>query len=257
MTTNSKFRIFAFGLLAASCLNGATITNGGFESGLTGWTVSGNVFPSASPVTGLVNVLGGADWTGFSPQEGNFYAELSNAPDVNAPPIQDFSLLSTGPYFVTPGGNGKIDFAYNLLTNEFDTGLDYAEFRINGLLVQKYLVSDISQAGGCTVSTAPPDGSTVCVESGWVNQSFSLAPYEGQNVTFSFGIFDDFTTDPNSNLTTDNQFDSVLLLDSISATGLNLEAPPVPEPSTMLLTAGGIVAAILRTRRHRLNSKLQ
>lgn len=242
MTTNMKFRIFAFGVLAASCLNGASITNGGFESGLSGWTVSGNVFPSASPATGLVNVLGGADWTGFSPQEGSFYAELSNAPDVNAPPIRDFSLISTGPYFVTPGSNGTFGFVYNLLTNEFDTGLDYAEFRINGFLVRKYLVSGISQAGGCTVTTAPPDGSTVCVGSGWVNQSFSLTPYEGRNVTFSFGIYDDFTNDPL--LTQDNQFDSVLLLDSINATGL--ESPQVPEPSTMLLTAGGLAAAILR-----------
>ena len=245
MTTNMKFRIFAFGVLAASCLNGASITNGGFESGLSGWTVSGNVFPSASPATGLVNVLGGADWTGFSPQEGSFYAELSNAPDVNAPPIRDFSLISTGPYFVTPGSNGTFGFVYNLLTNEFDTGLDYAEFRINGFLVRKYLVSGISQAGGCTVTTAPPDGSTVCVGSGWVNQSFSLVPYEGQNVTFSFGIYDDFTNDPL--LTQDNQFDSVLRLDSINATGL--DASEVPEPSTMLLTAGGLAAAILRARK--------
>jgi len=251
MNMNLKRGILLFGLLAA-CLNGATLTNGGFESGLTGWTVSGNVFPSGSPTTGLVNVLGGADWTGFSPQEGNFYAELSNAPSVNNPPVQDFSLISTGPYFVTPGSNGTIDFVYNLLTNEFDTGLDYAEFRVNGFLVQKYLVSDISQAGGCTVNSAPPDGSTVCVESGWINQSFSLAPYEGQNVTFSFGIYDDFTRDPQGNpdLTSDNQFDSVLLLDSISATGLaDAAAPQVPEPSTMLLTAGGIVAALLARRR--------
>ncbi len=246
MMINLKFNLFAFGVLAASCLNGASITNGGFESGLTGWTVSGNVFPSANPTTGLVNVLGAADWTGFSPQEGNFYAELSNSPAVNDPPIQDFSLLSTGPYFVTPGSNGNIGFVYNLLTNEFDTGLDYAEFRINGLLVQKYLVSDISQAGGC-IGTTPPDASAVCVQSGWINQSFSLTPYEGQNVTFSFGIYDAFSQDPQ--LTQDNQFDSVLLLDSITASGLaDPQAPQVPEPATLLLTAAGIAAVILRNR---------
>ncbi|MEO8129345.1 MAG: PEP-CTERM sorting domain-containing protein [Bryobacteraceae bacterium] len=251
MIINLKYGILSVGLLAAS-LNGATLTNGGFESGLTGWTVTGNVFPSVSPTTGLVNVLGGADWTGFSPQEGNFYAELSNAPSVNNPPIQDFSMISTGPYFVLPGSNGTIDFVYNLLTNEFDNGLDYAEFRINGFLVQKYLVSDISQAGGCTVNSAPPDGSSLCVESGWINQSFSLAPYEGQNVTFSFGIYDDFTRDPQGDpfQTADNQFDSVLLLDGISATGLaEAGVPQVPEPSTLLLTAGGIAAAFLARRR--------
>jgi hypothetical protein len=253
MTNDLKFKIFAFGMLAAFSVNGATITNGGFESGLAGWTVDGNVFPSGSPTTGLVNVLGAGDWIGFSPQQGNFFAELSNAPAVNDPLIaQDFSRITTGPYFVTPGANGSIGFVYNLLTNEFDTGLDYAEFRVNGLLVQKYLISDISQAGGCTVTTAPPDGSTVCVESGWVNQSFSLVPYEGQIVTFRFGIYDDFTRDPQGNpfQTSDNQFDSVLLLDSITATGLEIPGvPQVPEPSTMLLTASGIAFAILQIRR--------
>jgi hypothetical protein len=247
MKTDMKLKLFAAGLLAASFLNGATITNGGFESGLTGWSVSGNVFPTATPTTGLVNVLGAADWTGFSPQEGNFYAELSNSPQVNDPPTQDFSKITSGMYFVTPGANGSISFVYNLLTNEFDNGLDYAEFRINGVLVQKYLVSAISQAGGCTVATAPPDGSSVCVESGWINQTFFLAPFEGQNVNFSFGIFDDFSSDPG--LTSDNQFDSVLLLDSISATGIEVPgAPQIPEPSTILLTATGILGALLRMR---------
>ena len=248
MTTNLKFRILAFGVLTASCLSAASITNGGFESGLTGWTVSGNVFPSASPATGLVNVLNATDWTGFSPQEGKFYAELSNSPDVNTPPIQDFSRLTTGLYFVTPGSHGSFNFIYNLLTNEFSTGLDYAEFRINGSLVRKYLVSSIPQDGGCPVTTAPPDGSTVCVQSGWINQSFSLTPYEGQNVNFSFAIYDDFSSDPL--LTQDNQFDSVLLLDSITATGLAAAGgTQVPEPSTVLLTAAGIAAVILRGRR--------
>jgi hypothetical protein len=251
MKTHLKFRLLAAGMLAASLLNGATITNGGFESGLAGWAVSGNVFPSASPSTGLVNVLGAADWTGFSPQQGSFYAELSNSPLVNTPPTQDFSKITSGMYFVTPGANGSISFVYNLLTDEFDNGLDYAEFRINGVLVQKYLVSAISQAGGCTVANAAPDGSSVCVESGWITQSFFLAPFEGQNVNFSFGIFDAFTNDPlnNPNLTTDNQFDSVLLLDSISATGIDVaQLSQAPEPSTILLTATGILGALLRLR---------
>src|SRR5438552_7938577 len=104
MKTDLKFRLFAAGILAASLVQGAGITNGGFESGLTGWAVSGNVFPAGNPNTGLVNVLGGADWTGFSPQEGSFYAELSNSPLVNDPPVQDFSKITSGMYFVTPGG---------------------------------------------------------------------------------------------------------------------------------------------------------
>ena len=45
------------------------------------------------------------------------------------------------------------------------------------------------------MASAAPDGSSVCVESGWITQSFFLAPFEGQNVSFSFGIFDDFTSD--------------------------------------------------------------
>ena len=247
-----KFRVLVLLSVLALSLQAAQITNGSFETGdLTGWTVTGNVFPVVNPTTGLVNVLATNQWGTFAAQDGTYFAEISNSPAVNTPPIHDFSSLSTGTFFINPGAT--LSFTYDFLTNEFTDGLDYAQVVVLGssgqVVLATYTPFMTNQSGGCTITpAAAPDGSTVCAETGWTPTTLSLSAFAGQNVRFAFQVFDSF---PNgSSSAQDNGVDSVLLLDAVSGTGLAV-AQTIPEPTTFLLCGAGIAAALLRVRKSR------
>ena len=255
-----KYAALSISFLCLCTLQGATIQNGDFATGdLTGWTKSGNVFPAANPTTGLVNVLPDSTlWGGFTNfplpgvLSGGNYAEISNGVGgVNLVPIQDFSMLTTGLYFVTPGGGGTISFLYNLLTDEFPTGADYGKFSVLDASNQElsstlYPISAIDQNGGCT-EVAAPDGTTICAASGWIQQTFSLAAFEGQNVKFAFSVWDAASSD-----TPDNSIDSALLLANVQATGLDVPGRNLPEPATFVLGGSALLAfSLLRRRAHR------
>lgn len=253
-----KFKLIGFCVACSLALQAASIQNGDFSSGLTGWTVSGNVSPSGNPTTGLVNVL--PDNTVWNPSAtfplpnpltGGNYAEISNSPNVNTVPTIDFSSLSTSLYYVTPGGGGTLSFIYNLLTDEFPTGADYAIFSVLSstntvLFSQTYPISAINQDGGCT-EVAAPDGTTICAASGWINQNFSLAAFEGQNVKFDFSVFDAVSVD-----TPDNGFDTALLLANVQGTGLGEPVfTAAPEPATFVFGGSALLALYLRRRASR------
>ncbi len=250
-----KLCIISLGFLLMPGLQAATITNGNFSNGLIGWTVSGNVSPTVNPTTGRVGVLPdstvwnpGTTFVLPSPYTGGNYAEISNGPGaINPLPAPDYSMLTTSSaYYVIPNAGGQISFLYNLLTDEFPTGTDYATFQVldsanHALFTQKYPISMINQSGGCT-EVAAPDGSTICASSGWLTQQFSLAAFYGQNVKFAFSVYDAVSTD-----TPDNSVDSVLLLANVQGTGLSTTA--LPEPATFVLGGSALLAlASLRRR---------
>ncbi len=222
-----KFRVLVLLSVLALSLQAAQITNGSFETGdLTGWTVTGNVFPVVNPTTGLVNVLATNQWGTFAAQDGTYFAEISNSP---------------------------ASFTYDFLTNEFTDGLDYAQVVVLGssgqVVLATYTPFMTNQSGGCTITpAAAPDGSTVCAETGWTPTTLSLSAFAGQNVKFAFQVFDSFPTGANS--IQDNGVDSVLLLDAVSGTGLAV-AQTIPEPTTFLLCGAAVAAALLRVRKSR------
>ena len=86
-----------------------TITNGGFENGLTGWKYSGSVVSAGT-------------WWGISPAEGNYQAVMSSLKDYDSDLWQGFSIdpaLYTGT---------NISFDYNLKADDwsmYEYGADY------------------------------------------------------------------------------------------------------------------------------------
>lgn len=239
-------------LVLVSISGYADIVNGGFESNsLTGWSVGGTI--------GNVQVLASGDFaangSGGSPSIaapfGSYYALLSNGPGDQGGFPQDTSTLTSIPYLVGPGGS--ISFVLDFFTNEFST--------TNGGNPDFYTVSVL--LGGVSVATmasgnvdgaqtaiagidcastflVAPDGTTVCSHSGLQPfNNFDLSAYAGSAIQFQFLVSD----------AVDNNFDSALLVDGVTGTGLTAFTP-VPEPHTWipLLVAGILLPVALRRR---------
>lgn len=139
----------------------SVVTNGGFESGLVGWT-TGGAYASPSVRSNIVHggrrslVLGNPDeqcTTNTNPRRGDSWA--------------------TQMVWVPSSGTPKLTVWYRLLTWDSNPGLsemfDRFEIRLNGSVVHR--AANQSGAYGCN---GPP------VDLGWKRFTLDLSPYRGQ-----------------------------------------------------------------------------
>lgn len=203
----------------------ATLTNGGFESGLTGWTSSGN---------GSVQIL--PSLGSLSPTEGMDFALIGNGPgDVGLDGLTDSGILTSDVFTVGAGGD-TLTFDFDFLTEDF-TGLsafpgfeDFFTITVKPTAGADIIVAfeDLTDTSFSLLTGAPiaaPDGTTFFEHLGFQSASVSLA---AGTYSLEFLVSD----------VGDGSFDSGLLIDNVSLIGTS---QPIPEPSTILLLGIGIV----------------
>jgi hypothetical protein len=229
----------------------ADIMNGGFESGLTNWTVGGTDSNVQVLSTGDFAAQPGGSPSIAAPFDSH-YALLSNGPGDQAGFPFDTSTLTSIPYLVGP--NGSINFTLDFFTNEFSTPGGNPDFYnvsvlLGGVSVATMAHGNVDNAqigitGIDCISTflVAPDNTTVCTHSGLqtLPTPFDLSPYAGSAVQFQFLVSDAL----------DNTVDSALLVDGVTGTDLTPFTTPVPEPkSWILLLAVAILLHVAALRR--------
>lgn len=237
----------ALALSTAFAAQAAPLSNGGFESGLAGWTVGGDgsvagtVF-GVAPASGSAQLLLGTASAGFQddapapagafnrsgvdPLSAGFALEnfLDLAPGALDPDalnaVQAYEGSAARQSFEAAAGS-VLTLRYNFLTNEVGTAAmpDYAFVLIDGRLVQ--LASAASAATAWNGSG---------MQTGYADFSVALAT-SGVH-TVAFGVVD----------VGDYDRSSLLAVDAVSVSA-------VPEPSSWLLMAAGIGAFALTRRR--------
>jgi hypothetical protein len=243
----------AFVLLSTSGY--ADIINGGFESGLTGWTVGGT--------DGNVQVLASGDFAaqpGGSPSIaapfGSHYSLLSNgAGDRGGSPL-DTTTLTSDPYLV--GAGASISFVLDFFTNEFSTSSGgNPDFYDVSVLLGGVSVATIASGNVDGAQTAiagidcnstflvAPDGTTVCSHSGLQTfNNLDLSAFVGSTVQFQFLVSDAACIAMGCDHLGDNSVDSALLVDGVTMT-------TVPEPHAWILLVTVAILTHLTLRRRR------
>lgn len=224
----SRFTLpaLALALAAAFPASHAAVTNGGFESSLTGWTEVGS--------SGLVTIASSLpDILSIDPTEGGSFAVLSNSAGTVALE-QTFNLTS---------GENFLRFDYRLFTDA-----------VNDIYDDSVLVTLTPQAGGPVTllslsrNTLQPGGEGPLADfasydvggldighTTWQTAFFDVSAYAGQSVTLRFTV--DSAGDP------DALFESRLALDNVTTSA-------VPEPGALALIAGALgLFAVGRLRR--------
>jgi hypothetical protein len=202
------FLLLLYGVVAY-----AGILDGNFN---TGWTVGGTVANSQ-----VLTTLGPFTATGPN------FALLSNGPGaLNAPPTVDSTTLTSIQYMVALGAT--LTLSYDLLSSEGGAPFgnpDPFSIEVLGSSTMTLAFGDATGAlalinGG---PIAAPDGSSFIYETGFQQlNAVSLDAFAGQTIALQFSVAD----------ASDNSFDTGLLIDGISATGLTSETTaPVPEPT--------------------------
>lgn len=222
----------AIGLLFAGSNVSASIINGSFESGMSGWTTVG---PNSAVPNGTIN--------GYNATSGSEYAFINTGVGAQSVLVQDFVLQSLGissnyvstnfpgvtegsllfQTFTLDAGCNELVFDWNFLTNEGGNN----DFAFAHLFDSSFApVSTASLNTSSSLSAGSPD---YLLDTGWQNVSFSGLT-GGNTYTLVFGVFDDrdFITD------------TALLVDNVHC---------VPEPSAgALLSLVGLTALRLRRR---------
>jgi hypothetical protein len=219
----------AFGLVAWAGARGqaASLSNGGFESSLMGWTVAGsNDITAASPPLPdppptSTSILGNATTVTtlpdlvhpVSPTEGTHFAVISNQdPSGNDAPLTATSLSQT--FTLPTGGPLSLSFNYRFLTNELNTGPSFDDgFRATltpqggSAITLATFDRDALQPGG-SGSLTPITLSSVggfSIGTDWLTSKIDLpAALAGRTAALTFVVYDVGDTLVNSAVTLDN-----------------------------------------------------
>jgi hypothetical protein len=211
--------------LAAIPAHAAVLTNGSFESGTSGWTVSGG-----SGLFTTVSQLSGGS-SNVNPVAGAAFAVVSNNGVASAAVSQTFDITAAGLFL-----------SYRFLTDEYNTGAGYNDFATITLTVAgnpttlATIARNGLQAGG--------EGSLLAgasfidnTESGfdigqsaWQNLAVDVSSYLGQSATLTFQVNNVGGSDLDIGVS-QLAFDRVIV------------AVPEPGSSVILVTAMGLMAA--------------
>jgi hypothetical protein len=216
----------------------AQIVNPGFESGLTGWTITAgdteNTLGDFSVATSLPGISNTGETT-VNPTEGSQFGLISDSL-LNYSGFGDTETVSQT-FTVSSAGTLSLDYrfwteavnqpAYNpyaviSLTPSGGSALTLASVSRNDLQADPAGAGPLSAGAVYAVAGDPND----IGQDAWQTTSINLSSYVGQSVTLSFSVSQDAY--PNDSFLTDE-----LAVDNINIT-------PVPEPASYWLVAGGL-----------------
>lgn len=239
MMFKSSLVAAAFSLMFAG--NAMAVTNGSFDSGLTGWDALGDVVGYSGLSNNSIAFMTTASLNyedDFPAVAGTFNESGTAAYDIASGGFEAFAGLTAGALdtldFAYEGSILKqtfnvnagdtLSFNWNFYTNETLTGSDYAFVVINGALTKLANSSEATNVGALPWYAASP------LELATFNQTFAAAA----SVTLALGVVD----------MTDYNVTSALRISNVTLT-------PVPEPETyaMLLAGLGFIVASSRRRK--------
>jgi hypothetical protein len=212
----------------AAASQAAVLSNGDFESGLTGWTESGG-----SGLFSTVSELDG-EYLDILPVSGSKFGIISNNGTNTVSVSQTFDIT-----------NNFLQVSFRFLTDEYNTGPDYNDFAtisltVGGIPTTLATISrnDLQAGGiGSTLGGAALHDNTETGfdlgQSGWQTLLVDVSPYFGQSGTLSFAVNNVGGSDPDIGV-------SLLAVDRVNV---------VPEPSSSLLLLGAAGFAGLHRRR--------
>jgi len=236
-------------ILACGCLfgvpansSGAVVTNGGFESGLTGWTSAGNAVALGTVAgTPVVNPFGSSHGLVSSGDGGVGDVSLTVSALASALNLSPGTISALGAnafrgsavsQVLTNVNVGDVlTFSWNFLTNETTPSLNSNDFSFFSL----------GQTGG--LSTAVLLANTNSAFTPIVNGPFS-AQTGYQSTQFTFTVAGDYTLGFGAMNVPDGFGNSGLLIDQVSITA-------VPEPTSLAAVGLGGLLLSLRRRRNR------
>jgi hypothetical protein len=242
LLTPARTALAAAALLALPAISHAAITNGGFESGTTGWTETGG-----SGNFGAVISLPG-QFEDINPTEGLHFGVIATDGPIAAPSVQTDGISQS---FTISGDSPFLVFDYRFLTDGYnDPFFNPSATAILtpslGAPITLFAISrNDLQAGGdgdLLAGASYLDVQTIG-QSIWQTLSTDLSSYAGQSVTLSFSV--------NNGGDTDYLFVSKLAIDDVRTS-----ATPVPEPGTyaMAIAILSLVGVRVYTRSRQMHS---
>jgi hypothetical protein len=204
----------------------SALTNGGFESGMTGWSTIG--------VASIETAAYGA-----GPTEGSYQALVTSGDgSVSDSTIETFLGLAAGTLdsliagdanegsairqTITAGAGDILTFNWNFLTDEVEEGDDVPDFAFVSI------VSNFSEILADAVSsTFVPSNTPFYDETGFSTFQYTF-PTSG-TFTLGFGVMDE----------DDEVVDSGLLLDNVTI---------IPEPATICLLGLGVLSLLRKKK---------
>jgi hypothetical protein len=239
--------ILTAGTVALPILSHAQIVNPGFESGLTGWTVTaGDTDNTLGDFTTATSLPGLSPNLTVNPTEGSQFGLISDGL-LNYSGFGDTETISQS-FNVSSAGTLSLNYlftteavnqpAYNpfaqiTLTPGVGSPVTLASVSRNDLQADPADAGPLSPGAAYAVGGDPND---IGLDA-WQTASISLSSYVGQNVTLSFSISQDAY--PNDSFLNDQ-----LAVD-------NIQVAAVPEPNAGVLLAGGFgLLTALKLRCH-------
>lgn len=218
LTTASLLVLLALGTTQSE----ATITNGDFSSGLTGWSTSGVVWVSSGEArlrnTGGVNLAAMESALGLSSGELQTFSNGLSGNPTN-PTVTNGSVMTR----TISGASSYISFDWNFWRNDYPPYNDMSFFTISGPGITGTDIILLSDVNSSTAAQATTSGQGYNRGTGW--QTFSYALPSTGTYTIGFGV---------SN-SSDTAVASYLYIDDV-------DSLVIPEPS-----AGFTAIALLGT----------
>jgi hypothetical protein len=226
---------------ALPVLSRAQLTNPGFESGLTGWTITaGDIANTLSDFSTSTSLSGGPG-PAINPTQGSQFGLISDAL-LNASSFGDTETVSQT-FNINTAGTLSLNY---LFTTE---AVNQPAFNPNAQITltigaSTFTLANISrdnlQAGGTgsllsgAAYEVGGDADDIG-QSAWQTASFDVSSYVGQSATLAFSISQDAAPSDS------------FLNDQLAVDNIGVNAVPEPGPGA-LLTAGFGLLAILKLR---------
>jgi hypothetical protein len=190
-----------------------TITNGSFETGLSGWSpvvstvydTDGNVVSTGS--VEVVTTTNAYDGTPYTPKDGSYFAKL----------VADSALLQMS---LNWDAGDVISFSWAFLAFDYAPYIDFSNFAILTVAPDAFVLTlaDVLGVGDYG-------------DTGWMDYKYTFKNSGSGNILFGVSNF------------SDQAMSSVLLVDNVSTTA-------TPEPATLLLLGSGMLGmAYLKKRK--------
>jgi hypothetical protein len=236
---------------ALPILSRAQITNPGFESGLTGWTITAgdtaNTLSDFSTATSLPGYPGNLANTVVNPTQASNFGLISDSL-LNYNSFGDTETVSQT-FNINTAGTLSLNYRFTTEAVNQPTFNPNAQITLT-IGANTFTLANVSrnnlQAGGAgsLLSGAAyfvGDDTSDIGQNAWQTASFNLSSYVGQNATLALSVsqdYGDIVGGPGDTFSTDQ-----LAVD-------NVQVAPVPEPTTGGLLVGGLaLLAINKFRR--------